>query len=111
MRSTRERSSAEAISTLTVRAVIGPPARVVERGSPRGEREADGPRRGRPGEPRRLAFERRPVHAPSVSRLVEFGGAVLGAPIVPEDGVAHSPSVTIDEVCSGGELLKVPDQV
>ena len=44
-------------------------------------------------------------------RLVELGGAVLGAAIVPKDGVAHSPPMTIDEVGSGSGLLKIPDQV
>src|SRR5204863_6533023 len=65
----------------------------------------------RAGEPRGSALERRPVHASAVPRLVELGGAVLGAAIVPKDGVAHSPPMTIDEVGSGSGLLKIPDQV
>ena len=79
--------------------------------SPDGDRAARGPDPRRAGEPRDVAVERRPVHAPAVPHLVELGRAVLGAAVVPEDGVAHAPAMPVDEVVARRPLLEMADQV
>src|SRR6185503_18600464 len=79
--------------------------------SPDGDRAARGPDPRRAGEPRDVAVERRPVHAPAVPHLVELGRAVLGAAVVPEDGVAHTPAMPVDEVVARRPFLEMADQI
>src|SRR5919106_2286327 len=59
---------------------------------------------------RQVTLDRGSQHVPPVPAVVERGGAMLGAAVVPQHRVVQPPAVAVDELGAYREFLQVADQ-